>query len=316
METDTADLAVLRQKTHVLLEKLKLNQNRVKEALDDTINASKMLLVEGRRRGKARKKLSHTKSESKEPSFSNRKENTKSSTSSKIHSQHQHHHITKSANYPTSDTSERVHQRKKLEGQDYEQERPPQRVPVSVVKDTFAETDKKIVYYEGCPGTPKSDNVSSTENPIIANGHAGTPPNCKETLSLISDRNRTSTPKQQASVSKTDTPRSILKNRKMIDDHVKVDSKYSHPDIVGHNPKRIQLNFSYCDDPLKTPQGVNPSPASSGSKSPYVMNLDGSYIEEYLEDEPLGDKREITRSRDETSSLKVLNLMWLLKIIL
>ena len=104
----------------------------------------------------------------------------------------------------------------------------------------------------------------------------------------------TSTPNKSIA-DKNDTPRSILKRRKIIDDNIRVDSKFAHTPTFGRSPKDNRgLNFSYSDyddlnyqlQQMDIAGNVTDSQARGAHK--YSDATDGSYIEEYL-DTSVGD---------------------------
>lgn len=98
--------------------------------------------------------------------------------------------------------------------------------------------------------------------------------------------NLTSTPNQ----SLTGTPKSILKRRKIIDDNVKVESKYAYtPTANKSGHKKSGLNYSYSDvDDLGLAMKLNAQ--RSEGRTPHSKSFteatDGSYIEEYLDTHP------------------------------
>ncbi len=92
--------------------------------------------------------------------------------------------------------------------------------------------------------------------------------------------NTTSTPIKRPVTIQRETPRSILKRRQIIEDNVKVDSKYAPTPVTGNTPKHKNgLNFSYSnvDDLYITDQ------CHSTGKARYSDATDGSYIEEYCD---------------------------------
>ena len=99
----------------------------------------------------------------------------------------------------------------------------------------------------------------------------------------MSDRTMTSTPKRDHALT-TDTPKSILKHRKIIDDNVRVESEYQHTPYVS--PKSKGLNFSYSNvDDITLAKMVNREVSRRASQSDTGMSsggedLDGSYLEE------------------------------------
>ena len=92
---------------------------------------------------------------------------------------------------------------------------------------------------------------------------------------------------------RTGTPKSILKRRKIVDDHVKVDSKYEHTPPYKSSLENKHLNFSYSDvDDLETAKAryrAKESGLESGSNSSADVSLDGSYL-----DKPFRDKTVLT----------------------
>ena len=92
---------------------------------------------------------------------------------------------------------------------------------------------------------------------------------------------------------KTGTQKSILKRRKIVDDHVKVDSKYEHTPPYKSSLENKHLNFSYSDvDDLETAKAryrAKESGLESGSNSSADVSLDGSYL-----DKPFRDKTALT----------------------
>ena len=92
---------------------------------------------------------------------------------------------------------------------------------------------------------------------------------------------------------RTGTPKSILKRRKIVDDHVKVDSKYEHTPPYKSSLENKHLNFSYSDvDDLETAKAryrAKESGLESGSNSSADVSLDGSYL-----DKPFRDKTALT----------------------
>ena len=85
------------------------------------------------------------------------------------------------------------------------------------------------------------------------------------------------------------TPKSILKRRKIVDDHIKVTSKYEHTPPYKSSIENKHLNFSYSDvDDLETAKAQYLSKENgleTGGNSCANISLDGSYL-----DKPFRDK--------------------------
>ena len=82
----------------------------------------------------------------------------------------------------------------------------------------------------------------------------------------------------------TETPRSILKHRKIIDDNVHVESKYKHTPTAQRTPqpRHNGLNYSYSNvDESFTGAAFRESVDSRVTLPAYSRATDGSYLEEY-----------------------------------
>ena len=82
----------------------------------------------------------------------------------------------------------------------------------------------------------------------------------------------------------TETPRSILKHRKIIDDNVHVESRYKHTPTAQRTPqpKHNGLNYSYSNvDESFTGAAFRESVDSRVTLPAYSRATDGSYLEEY-----------------------------------
>ncbi|ELU09604.1 hypothetical protein CAPTEDRAFT_229371 [Capitella teleta] len=104
---------------------------------------------------------------------------------------------------------------------------------------------------------------------------------------------------KDTALSKADTPKSILKHRKIIDDNVIVESKFVHTPNAGKEKKKKGLNFSYSDvDDLDLAMELNAQRTRNANKT-------GSYIEESLDTSVRDldlDEDENLKMRTETQS--------------
>ena len=99
----------------------------------------------------------------------------------------------------------------------------------------------------------------------------------------LSDSCKTNTPKRPTR-SLADTPRSILKHRKIIDDNVHVQSEFTHTPVSLVTPRgKYGLNYSYSD---AGDVAMETSELSGNHDNDHCYSnaTDGSYIEEYLDE--------------------------------
>ena len=126
------------------------------------------------------------------------------------------------------------------------------------------------------------DKVSRNKKPVLANGIESSTI-YEDTFSrTLDDRevDETSTPAGSPSCSGRDTPKSILKHRKIIDDNVHVESQFDHTPSALPTPGKKSLNFSYSSTGTV---GDNTSRDVDNTAS-YMTesDLDGSYLEEVV----------------------------------
>ena len=98
------------------------------------------------------------------------------------------------------------------------------------------------------------------------------------TRSVMNGSLTTDTAVSSPVTSKTETPKSILKRRKIVDDNIKVDSKYQHTPTYKASPKNKHLNFSYSEvDDLEMAKARYLRESDNDVED---TMLDGSYLEE------------------------------------
>ena len=82
---------------------------------------------------------------------------------------------------------------------------------------------------------------------------------------------------------RTETPKSILKRRKIVDDNIKVDSRYQHTPTYKACPRNKHLNFSYSEvDDLEMAKARYFRESNEIESDSDVQDgiLNGSYLEE------------------------------------
>ena len=159
---------------------------------------------------------------------------------------------------------------------------------------------------------PIDNNYSNVEKPQ-ENARTRTPVRF-DVSSDVSDmensfKNRTSTPNKSLQAEGQETPKSILKHRKIIEDNVYVPSHYDESFIKSKKSNTNGLNFSYSNvddlelktllpsytknkfdkekfDPLKTKSSFVKSDSISKKPPKYLAATNGSYLEDLPDDVP------------------------------
>ena len=113
-----------------------------------------------------------------------------------------------------------------------------------------------------------------------------------------SNQTRTSTPKRPEHKNGEQTPvRSILKKRRIIDENVKVSSRFEHPELQGGATPKTHLNYSYSkvdEDDLhnRLSELGNPKDEHTDSVKPTRLNFEEENFQDEKEEIHVSEKTE------------------------